>query len=203
MMLALGVGYLIGSLPTADMIGRLRGVDLRTRGTANPGTANAFRVMGRGAAVTILLLDLAEGAAAAMFGLGVHGDATGVAAAIAAIAGQVGNPWFGFRGGKGLGATAGAALVLWPLGVAVVLPTFALGAIAYRAAVGAIAGVLLFLGLSMLWAAEGWIKAWGIEPDDTLVWFTIGVAVLTLPKFVGDLAGRFTVPNGAAPQQSP
>jgi len=203
MMVALVVGYLIGSVPTADIIGRLRGVDLRTRGTGNPGTANALRVIGRGAAVTILLLDLAKGAAAAMFGLGVHGDATGVAAAVAAVAGQVGNPWFGFRGGKGLGVTAGAALVLWPLGVAVVLPTFALGAVAYRAAVGAIAGVLLFLGLSMLWAAEGWITAWGIEPDDTLVWFTIGIAVLTLPKFVGDLAGRFTVPNGAARRQSP
>jgi glycerol-3-phosphate acyltransferase PlsY len=201
MMLALAVGYLIGSLPTADMIGRLRGVDLRVSGSGNPGTANALGVIGRGAAITILLLDLAKGAAAAIFGLGMQGDATGVAAAVAAVAGQVLNPWFGFRGGKGLGVTAGAALVLWPLGVAVVLPTFALGAVAYRAAVGAIAGVLVFLGLSMPWAAEDWDTAWGIQPDDTLVWFTIGVAVLTLPRFVGDLASRFTVPNGAAPRQ--
>jgi hypothetical protein len=31
---------------------------------------------------------------------------------------------------------------------------------------------------------------WGIAPDDTLVWFTIGIGVLTLPKFVDDLIGR-------------
>jgi glycerol-3-phosphate acyltransferase PlsY len=192
MMLALGVGYLIGSLPTADMIGRLRGIDLRMAGSGNPGSANALRVIGRGAAMLILVLDLAKGVAAAIFGLGITGDATGVAAAVAAVAGQVMNPWFGFRGGKGLGVTAGTALVLWPLGVGAVLPTLALGAVAYRAAVGAVAGLLALLGLSMVWASAGLTTAWGIHPDDTLVWFAIGVCVLTMPKFVGDLAGRST-----------
>lgn len=199
MTLALIVGLLIGALPTADMIGRLRGIDLRTTGSGNPGASNALRVIGRGAAITILLLDLAKGAAAAAFGLGIEGDATGAAAAVAAIAGQVLNPWFGFRGGKGLGITAGAALVIWPVGLAVVLPTVALGAIAYRAAVGAIAGVLALFGLSMLWASENWTTAWGIAPDDTLVWFTIGVGVLTIPKFVGDLAERFSAPEPRSP----
>jgi len=191
MMLALISGFIIGSLPTADMIGRLRGIDLRTAGSRNPGSANALRVIGRGAAITILVLDLAKGAAATVLGLTIGGDATGVAAAVAAVAGQVLNPWFGFRGGKGLGVTAGAALVLWPVGVAVVLPTFALGAVAYRASVGAIVGLFALFGLSMLWASQNWTTAWGIQPDDTLVWFTIGVGVLTLPKFVGDLTERF------------
>ena len=187
MILAIVAGFLIGSLPTADMIGRFRGVDLRKQGTANPGTANALRVMGRGAAFSILLLDLVKGATAAVFGLGIQADATGVAAAVAAVAGQVLNPWFGFRGGKGLGVTAGTAIVLWPLGLAAVLPTVALGAVAFRSAVGAIAGLLVLFGLSMLWASEAWTTVWGIQPDDTLVWFAIGVCVLTIPKFVGDL----------------
>jgi glycerol-3-phosphate acyltransferase PlsY len=190
MTLAIVVGFLIGSLPTADVIGRARGVDLRRAGSGNPGTANALRVAGRGAAVSILLLDLAKGAAAAIFGLGIEGDATGAAAAVAAVAGQVVNPWFGLRGGKGLGVTAGTALALWPAGLVAVLPTVALGAVAFRSAVGAVSGLLALFGLSMLWASAGWTTAWGIQPDDTLVWFTIGVGVLTLPKFIGDLIER-------------
>lgn len=189
---ALLVGYLIGSIPTADLVGRLRGVDLRTAGTGNPGTANALRVVGRGAAVTILLLDLLKGAGAAIFGLAQGGDSTAVAAAVAAVAGQVLNPWFGFRGGKGLGVTGGAALVIWPVGVAVVLPVIALGAKAFRAAVGAALGILAFFLFSILWASEGWTTLWGVAPDDTLVWFTIGIGVLTLPKFVDDLLSRGT-----------
>ncbi|HSM02270.1 MAG TPA: glycerol-3-phosphate acyltransferase [Acidimicrobiia bacterium] len=199
MTLALVVGFVVGTLPAADMIGRLRGVDLRRAGSGNPGTANALRVIGRGAATTILVIDLLKGAAAAAFGLGIAGDATGTAAAVAAIAGQVLNPWFGFHGGKGLGVTAGAAIVIWPLGLALVLPTVALGAVAYRAAVGAIAGLIAFLGLSMLWASEKWSTAWGIAADDTLVWFSIGVCVLTIPKFVGDLTERFSAPEPHSP----
>ncbi|MFH1104776.1 MAG: hypothetical protein V1757_07515, partial [Actinomycetota bacterium] len=47
------------------------------------------------------------------------------------------------------------------------------------------------LGLSVLWAANGWPTAWGVHPDDTLVWFTIWVLVLTAPKFVTTLLERF------------
>lgn len=187
---ALLIGYVIGSIPTADIVGRLRGVDLRTTGTGNPGTANALRVVGRGAAVTILALDLLKGGAAALFGLASGGDSTAVAAAVAAVGGQVLNPWFGFRGGKGLGVTGGASLVIWPLGVAVVLPVIALGAATFRAAVGATLGILAFFLVSILWAEAGWPTLWGIAPDDTLVWFTIGVGVLTLPKFVDDILSR-------------
>jgi len=190
MMWALLVGYLVGSIPTADLIGRARGVDLRTTGTGNPGTANALRVVGRGAAIAILLLDLAKGAGVAALGRALDGDATGVAAAIAAVTGQVLNPWFRFHGGKGLGVAAGTALVLWPLGLGAVLPLVALGAVTVRAAVGALLGLLALFGLSLVWAAEGWAPLWGIHPDDTLVWFTLGIGVLTIPKFIGDLTGR-------------
>jgi glycerol-3-phosphate acyltransferase PlsY len=188
---ALLVGYLLGSVPTADLIGRTRGIDLRAAGTGNPGTANALRVVGRATAITILVLDLAKGAGAAAFGRALDGDATGVAAAIAAVAGQVLNPWFRFRGGKGLGVAAGSALVLWPVGLLAVLPLVALGAATLRSAAGAVLGLLAWFGLSLVWAGEGWATTWGIAPDDTLVWFTIGVAALTMPRFVGDLTERF------------
>jgi acyl phosphate:glycerol-3-phosphate acyltransferase len=183
-------GYLVGSIPTADFIARRRGFDLRTTGSGNPGTANALRVVGRGSAVAILLLDLLKGAGVTAVWLATDGDGTAVAAAVAAVAGQVLNPWFGFRGGKGLGVAAGATIVIWPLGLAAALPAIALGAIAFRAAIGATVGIIGLFALSLLWAEEGWTTIWGIKPDDTLVWFTIGLGVLTLPKFADDLLYR-------------
>jgi glycerol-3-phosphate acyltransferase PlsY len=137
---ALLIGYFAGSLPTADLVGRIRGVDLRASGSGNPGAANALRVGGRGMAITVLVLDLIKGAAAALIGAEIHGDGTAVAAAVAAVLGQVHNPWFGFRGGKGLGVTAGTALVLWPSGLLVAVPVLAIAAKALRAAAGSLDG---------------------------------------------------------------
>lgn len=180
------IGYAVGSVPSADAIARLRGIDLRHTGSGNPGTANALRIGGARTAAMVLLLDLAKGAAAGVAGRAIGGDAAGAAAAVAAIAGQVRNPWFGFRGGKGLGVTGGGALVLWPLGMAAALAPIALTAKLLGAARGAVIGLAFLGGLGVAWAAGNWPVAWGVAPDDTLVWFVIGVLAVTAPKFVGE-----------------
>jgi acyl phosphate:glycerol-3-phosphate acyltransferase len=180
---AMLAGYAIGSLPTADAVARGHGVDLRTTGTGNPGTANALRVGGGRLAATVLLLDLAKGAAAALIGRILAGDAGGVAGAVLAAYGQVANPWHGFRGGKGLAVTGGALLVLWPYGAAAALPALVLGASLFGSAAGGLVGLLALGGAAVLWAANGWPTAWGIAADDTLVWLAIGIVVITAPKF--------------------
>lgn len=180
------LGYLMGSLPSADAVARLRGIDLRSAGSGNPGTANALRIGGARTAALVLLLDLAKGAAAAVAGRAIAGDPAGAAAAVAAILGQVRNPWFGFRGGKGLGVTGGGALVLWPLGMAATLIPIGLAAKALGAARGAMIGLGVIGGLGVVWAAREWPVAWGVAPDDTLVWFILGVLAVTTPKFAGD-----------------
>lgn len=184
---AIATGFLIGTIPSADLVGRSRGVDLRARGSGNPGTANALRVGGRGMALMVLALDLAKGAAAALAGGAIAGDRAALAAAVAAVFGQVRNPWFGFRGGKGLGVTAGAGLVVWPWGVLVTIPVIAIAARTLRSAGGALVGLVWLLAISILWAGQGWDTAWGVPPDDGLVWFAIGVGVITAPKFAADL----------------
>ena len=191
MIWSLLIGYVIGSIPTAEAVGTLHGIDLRSQGTGNPGTANALRVGGPRVAFAVLALDLLKGAAAAAIGRSLAGDAAGVAAGVTAIYGQVANPWHRFKGGKGLGVTGGAALVLWPFGAVAVPPIIALGAKLVGSAAGALTGIATLLGLSVAWAANGWPTAWGIVADDTLVWFTIGVAVLTTPKFAATLTERF------------
>ena len=190
MIWAILLGYAIGSIPSADIIGRVQGHDLRNSGTGNPGTANALRVAGRRTAALVLLIDIAKGAIATMAGAGLADTGGSMAAGLAAIAGQVLNPWFGFNGGKGLGVTAGVTAVAWPPGLLVVLPITALGARFLRAAVGAILGLIAYSVGSVLWAANDWPTWWGLPPDDLLVWLAIGVVALTSPKFVRDLKGR-------------
>jgi glycerol-3-phosphate acyltransferase PlsY len=185
--IALLLGLLIGSIPSADAIGRLRGHDLRSSGSGNPGTANALRVGGPWTAAFVLLLDLAKGATAALAGGALADEAGAAAAGIAAVTGQILNPWFGFRGGKGLGVTAGMTLVIWPPAALVVAPITAIGAKLLRSAGGALLGLAAYVAAAVVWAANDLPTAWGITPDDTLVWVAIGVAALAAPKFVADI----------------
>jgi glycerol-3-phosphate acyltransferase PlsY len=184
------VGYSIGSIPSADLIARWRGHDLRTSGSGNPGTANALRVAGRGVAITILLIDLGKGITATLAGWAIDGPGTAVAAGVAAVAGQVLNPWFRFRGGKGLGVTGGVTAVAWPPGALLVLPVAAAAASVLRAAGGALAGLTAYTTGAVLWAANDWPTWWGIPADDRLVWLAIGVSALTAPKFAVDVSRR-------------
>ena len=190
MIWAIFVGYLIGSIPSADAIGRMRGHDLRTAGSGNPGTANALRVAGPGAAAMVLAVDLLKGATAALAGGALALEAGALAGGVAAVAGQILNPWFGFRGGKGLGVTGGMTLVVWPPGALLVLPVIALVAKALGSAAAGLAGLATYAGGAIAWAANAWPTWWGVPADDRLVWAAIGVLVLAAPKFAAGLGRR-------------
>jgi glycerol-3-phosphate acyltransferase PlsY len=120
--------FLCGSVPFALLLGRLRGIDIRTVGSGNIGATNLGRALGRRWGVACFVLDAFKGAApVAAFGLwrGIWGiplaDATSsattewLAVAVAAILGHVFSPWVGFRGGKGVATGFGALVALWPL----------------------------------------------------------------------------------------
>ena len=187
---ALLLGYAIGSIPSADAVSRMQGHDLRSSGSGNPGTANALRVAGKPTAAMILLIDLAKGAVAVTIGNGLAASAGAMAAGVAAIGGQVLNPWFRFRGGKGLAVASGVTAVIWPVGMLIVMPVTAIGARFFRAAGGAILGLAAYLIGAVAWAANDWPTWWGFDPDDRLVWLAIGVMILTAPKFVEELVRR-------------
>lgn len=117
--------YLLGSLSGSLLLGKLRGVDIRTQGSGNAGGTNAFRTQGAKFALGVVAIDIGKGAFAAW--LGSHFSDGGNAAwlpwatAFAAALGHVWPVWHGFRGGKGAATMVGGVLVLWPAAVPLLL----------------------------------------------------------------------------------
>jgi glycerol-3-phosphate acyltransferase PlsY len=118
--LAVAVGYLLGSLPFGYLAGRLKGVDLRTVGSGNTGGTNAVRMLGPGTGVPVIALDIGKGVAAALIGDAIGGPNVAVLASVAAVLGHAFPVWLRFRGGKAVATGAGTmfALVPW-IGVTV------------------------------------------------------------------------------------
>jgi acyl phosphate:glycerol-3-phosphate acyltransferase len=107
-------GYLLGTFPTAAMVGRVTGHDPTAEGSGNPGATNVYRTSGRGAGLAVLVIDLAKGALAAGLGLLVGDHLLGLVAGAAAVLGHVAPVGRRFHGGKGVATAAGMAIVLYP-----------------------------------------------------------------------------------------
>jgi glycerol-3-phosphate acyltransferase PlsY len=116
--LAIALGYLLGSVPFGLLLTRLTGAgDLRTIGSGNIGATNVLRTGRKGLAAATLLLDLAKGAAAVLLARETWPGSEAFAA-IGAVIGHCFPVWLGFRGGKGVATLAGVCFGLaWPLGL--------------------------------------------------------------------------------------
>lgn len=119
--LALVLAYLLGSIPFALIAGKLHGVDLREAGSGNLGATNVFRTLGRTAGVTVMVLDIAKGAAAVLVAVALTDNPWPIAAGALAILGHVFPVWTHFKGGKGVAVGAGALIGLVPAASGVLL----------------------------------------------------------------------------------
>jgi len=110
--LLLFASYLIGSIPTALIVGKLIfGVDIREHGSKNPGATNTLRVLGKKSAVFVLIIDIAKGALAASLPMYFNLDAEPLYFGFAAVVGHCFPIFAGFKGGKAIATTAGALLI--------------------------------------------------------------------------------------------
>ena len=110
---------LVGSIPTAVIAGRLlKGIDIRTTGSGNAGATNAARALGFGPGLAVAAVDVAKGLAAVLLVSRIAplpGSMGPVLCAVAAVAGHVFPVFAGFRGGKGVATSAGAAIAIFPI----------------------------------------------------------------------------------------
>lgn len=123
--------YFLGGIPSALWLGlTFAGKDIRQHGSGNLGATNAYRVLGKGLGITVLLLDAAKGVAAVMIAMSFAsrspiGENLPLAAGFLAIAGHIWTPFAGFRGGKGVATSAGVFAVQAPLPMLAALIAFA------------------------------------------------------------------------------
>jgi len=108
-------GYLIGSINPAYIFSRIKGYDIRKKGTGNAGATNLALQSGIGCGIAALLLDMLKAFLATYLPLKT-GKTAFVAAAsgIASIAGHIFPFYMGFRGGKGTACVVGFGLALRP-----------------------------------------------------------------------------------------
>lgn len=117
--LGLVIAYLLGSIPTAYIAGKLgRGIDLRRHGSGNLGATNVLRVMGWKVAVLVLAVDVAKGLVPVVLlprWIAPASPYWALAYGLAAIAGHIRTPFLLWRsGGKGVATATGVFLALAP-----------------------------------------------------------------------------------------
>jgi len=126
-------GYLLGSIPSGYLAGRwLKGIDIRQEGSGSTGATNVLRVVGKGPALAVFVVDVLKGALAVLLAkavlepLGQPPSPAGwqidgwiVLAGLAGLAGHIWPIWLGWKGGKAVATGLGMLLgVSWPVGLA-------------------------------------------------------------------------------------
>ncbi|MGM0585401.1 MAG: glycerol-3-phosphate 1-O-acyltransferase PlsY [Pseudomonadota bacterium] len=139
---ALGLGYLLGTIPFGILIAKAMGLgDPRRAGSGNIGATNLLRTGGRAAGAATLLLDAGKGLAAVWIAWGWGPDPS-VLAAAGAVLGHLFPVWLAFRGGKGVATMLGATLTLaWPAGLAALAVWIAAAGLTRYSSVGGLAAV--------------------------------------------------------------
>jgi acyl phosphate:glycerol-3-phosphate acyltransferase len=115
--LLVAAGYLLGSMPWGYWVPRLlAGVDIRSLGSGNPGATNVWRTLGFKLGLTVAVLDIGKGLAAALLGRWLGDDLIGVAAGVAAMVGHWRPLFLGFaKAGKTVATTGGVGLAVAPI----------------------------------------------------------------------------------------
>jgi glycerol-3-phosphate acyltransferase PlsY len=126
--------YLIGSIPSGLIIGKLRRVDIREYGSGNIGTTNVLRTLGARYGALVLIADVFKGVIAVLLARYVIGSPMSeMAAGFAAVAGHDWSLFLKFKGGRGVATSLGGILPM-----------------AMWAPLAAVAGVVIFIALIAL-----------------------------------------------------
>jgi glycerol-3-phosphate acyltransferase PlsY len=118
-LLALLIGYLLGSIPFGLVLTKFAGTqDLRSIGSGNIGATNVLRTGRKGLAAATLVCDMLKGTLAVVLAGTYGGPEAAMLAGLAAFLGHLFPVWLKFKGGKGVAVYIGVLIGLfWPAAV--------------------------------------------------------------------------------------
>ncbi len=182
--------YLLGSLPTAYLIGRLHKINIFEVGSGNMGTTNVLRQFGLAWGLFVFFIDAVKGIIAILLAHAIMPDATTTATVIAAICVIIGHNWSLFvtiltgalRGGKGAATAFGTVLMIAPFQLIAAICVAGALVIALTRYVSL--GVLVMVMISALWMIV-------LIGQSAIPWeygiYTLAVALLILWRFRGNI----------------
>lgn len=193
------ISYLLGSLPTAYIIGRFRNVNIFDVGSGNMGGTNVIRAVGLGWGLSVVVFDISKGIIAILIARQILPGSPSTATTIAAIVAIIGHNWSLFatlltatmhngrlyatiRGGKGAATAFGTLLMIAPAQVILVM-TIAGGLIVALTRYVSL-GVLVPFGIGMVWLL---VLVARKEMDQVFMIYSLTVMALLLLRFRGNI----------------
>ena len=172
--LSIIIGYLLGSIPTAYIVSRIRkGIDIRNVGSGNMGGANVMREIGTHEGIFVGLIDVAKGAGAILIAQTLNISEPWVfGTGFGALVGHNFPVFAGFRGGRGSATIIGIFLVLAPEAMLVTLAIIAIPFFTTRKFTSAI-----LIGFALLP-----LFAWLFEGSLPLVRYVLAVDLFMLVR---------------------
>ena len=103
------LSYFLGSVNFAYITARIKGIDISSSGSGNPGTSNVLRTLGKGSAAIVLIGDLLKGAIPVIF---FSEDQYFLLYGVAAVLGHIYPVFYKFKGGKGVATYLGVYIAV-------------------------------------------------------------------------------------------
>lgn len=183
------VAYLLGSIPTGFLVGKARGIDIRTVGSGNIGATNVFRFLGKPAGIFVLFADALKGWLAVvaikrlvtiLFHLPTDQmtqEWLSICSGVCAVLGHNFTCWLRFKGGKGIATSAGVLTALVPLSLIIILSVWIVIFVLTR-----------YVSLASICASFTLpFAAWFTKESVTMVAITAALAVLAIYKHKGNI----------------
>lgn len=187
------IAFLSGSIPTALLLGRMKGIDIRQHGSGNIGATNVTRTMGRRWGLICLLGDMLKGwlpvmAIQFIYNLFETANLTEHGwmwlAGVAAIAGHMFSPFVGFRGGKGVATSIGVLLAIapWPLLICAIVSIVVIWLTGYVSLASMVGAAMLPAMVIVINLVRSIPVPW------TSVWITLALALIIAWKHRANIA---------------
>jgi len=178
LILLLSGAYLLGSVPTGLLLGKVYGIDVRKEGSGNIGATNLYRTVGRRVGVMTLVGDCLKGLLPVLL---VKYSTLPVEYAawvgLAAFCGHVFSVFLRFRGGKGVATALGVFLALSPTAVAIALGVFVVLMLIWR-----------YVSLGSICAAAVMpLAVWAMAGGRMLILVTLIIALIVIIRHLENI----------------